>query len=108
MSRLKSSAGALWVSQPTLITSTPVRAISATFSGVIPPLASVRTRPSTIRTASASCGRRHVVEQYRVDRCLERFSKLFESLDFDFDLDHVSDVSARGGDGVVDEPASAR
>ena len=42
----KSSAGALCVSQPVLMRSTPVAAISPTFCGFTPPLASVRTRPS--------------------------------------------------------------
>jgi glycerophosphoryl diester phosphodiesterase len=40
-----SSAGALWVSQPTEIRSTPVAATAATVSGVMPPEASVSTRP---------------------------------------------------------------
>ena len=44
-SRLTSSAGAEWVSAPTLMKSTPVSATARTVSRVIPPLASSSARP---------------------------------------------------------------
>ena len=47
--------GALWVSHPEEIRSTPVAAMAFTVSKVIPPEASVSMRPATRATASAIC-----------------------------------------------------
>ena len=53
-SRDRSSAGAEWVSAPTEMYSTPVAAISATFSRVIPPEASSFAPPVASRSATAA------------------------------------------------------
>ena len=76
-SMLRSSAGAEWVSAPTEMKSTPVAAISATLSSVIPPDASSSRAapPAASRSGdrgSRAARRRHVVEQQPVGARRER------------------------------------
>ena len=62
-----SRIGALCVSQPIEIRSTPEAAIVGAVSGVMRPEASVNARPPTRATAFASVAEIHIVEQHRVD-----------------------------------------
>ena len=80
----------------------PVSAISAAFSSVTPPDASITSRPPTSATASAA---RHVevVEQHDVGQAaIQHVAQLLERIDLDLDLHQVAD------DGRARAPAPAR
>jgi hypothetical protein len=74
-----SRIGALCVSQPTEMRSTPVAAI-----------------------AGAYIVERHVVEQHGVDAGAERLFELRQRVDLDLDLDQVADMAAHAADRLGD------
>ena len=93
-SRATSRDGALCVSQPTEIRSTPVSATSRTFSGRMPPEASVSGPAARAPHGVAQRREVHVVEQHGVDAERERLVELLERVDLDLDLDQVPDAFA--------------
>ena len=97
-----SRIGALWVSHPTEMRSTPVSAIAGAVSRLTRPDASLIARPPIILTARRKIVERHVVEQHGVDARAQRLFELGKRVDLDLDLDEMPDMAAHAPDRLGD------
>ena len=97
-----SRIGALWVSQPTEMRSTPVAAIAGAVSGVTRPDASLIARPPIIATARRRSSSDMLSSSTASTPRAERLLELRERVDFDLDLDQMADVGAHAPDRLRD------
>ena len=101
-----SRIGALWVSHPTEMRSTPVSAIAGAVSGVTRPEASLIARPPIIATPRRRSSSDMLSSSTASTLAAERLFELGERVDLDLDLDEMADMGAdaadRLGDGAGD------
>ena len=104
-----SSAGALWVIQPTEIRSTPVSATARIVSRVMPPEASSSTRPRAAATAHRAIAARSKLSSITTSAPAAIASSSWpRRLDLGLDLDQVAGVRAGATHRLADRARRSR